>query len=195
MRRPAVFLDRDGTINEQVGYVNHISRFVLLPGTAEAIRLLNSRDYLAIIITNQSGVARGYFPLELVDKVHNHLKDLLRKEGATIDGIFVCPHYPGGEVKEYGIDCNCRKPRPGLIQTALENFDIDVSRSYVIGDRNTDMKLANQCGLKGILVRTGYGVGDLEYVLPQSQVKPNHVADDLLDAVLWIIENARAGES
>jgi D-glycero-D-manno-heptose 1,7-bisphosphate phosphatase len=195
MRRQAVFLDRDGTINEQAGYVNHISRFVLLPGTAEAIRLLNSHDYLAIIITNQSGVARGYFPMELVDKVHNHLKDLLRKEGATIDGIFVCPHYPGGEVREYGIDCNCRKPRPGLIQTALENFDIDVSRSYVIGDRNTDMKLAAQCGLKGILVRTGYGMGELEYVLPQSQVKPNHVADDLLDAVLWIIGNARAGES
>jgi D-glycero-D-manno-heptose 1,7-bisphosphate phosphatase len=195
MRRQAVFLDRDGTINEQAGYVNHISRFVLLPGTAEAIRLLNSHDYLAIIITNQSGVARGYFPLELVDKVHNHLKDLLRKEGATIDGIFVCPHYPGGEVREYGIDCNCRKPRPGLIQTALENFDIDVSRSYVIGDRNTDMKLAAQCGLKGILVKTGYGMRELEYVLPQSQVKPNHVADDLLDAVLWIIGNARAGES
>ena len=92
MKRPAVFIDRDGTINEQMGYVNHISRFVLLPGTAEGIRLLNGHQYLAIIVSNQSGVARGYFPMELIDRVHAHMKDLLAKEGANIDGIFFCPH-------------------------------------------------------------------------------------------------------
>ena len=195
MNRRAVFLDRDGTINEQRGYINHISRFVLLPGTVEAIRLLNQHDFLAIIISNQSGVARGYFPVELVHEVHEHLKGLLRKEGAEIDGIFFCPHYPGGEVEEYSIDCNCRKPRPGLIQNARELFEIDMARSYLIGDRLSDIELAQRCSLKGVLVKTGYGKGDLEYVFPRSRVKPLHVAEDLLAAVEWIVENARGGGS
>jgi len=129
VKRPAVFIDRDGTINEQMGYVNHISRFVLLPGTAEGIRLLNRHQYLAIIVSNQSGVARGYFPMELIDRVHAHMKDLLAKEGANIDGIFFCPHYPRGTVPEYSVECDCRKPGTGLVQKACERFDIDMKNS------------------------------------------------------------------
>ncbi len=195
MSRPAVFIDRDGTINEQRGYINHITRFVILPGVAKAIRLLNSHGFLAIVVSNQSGVARGYFPMELVYEVHDLLRGLLEKELAFIDGIFFCPHYPRGERQEYSIDCNCRKPRPGLIHKALENFNIDMSRSYVIGDRYTDIELADRCGLAGILVKTGYGLGDLKYVFPQGPLKPLYVADDLLDAVQWIVENTRAGGS
>ena len=188
MKRPAVFIDRDGTINEQMGYVNHISRFVLLPGTAEGIRLLNRHQYLAIIVSNQSGVARGYFPMELIDRVHAHMKDLLAKEGANIDGIFFCPHYPRGIVPEYSVECDCRKPGTGLVQKACESFDIDMKNSYVIGDRCSDIELAERSNLQGIMVKTGYGLGDIEYVLPQKPFKPMHIARDFLHAVRWIIE-------
>ncbi len=193
VKRPAVFIDRDGTINEQMGYINHISRFVLLPGTAEAIRLLNKRQYLAIVISNQSGVGRGYFPIELVEEVHEHMRALLKKEDALIDRVFFCPHYPGGKVDEYGIECECRKPRTGLIQKACEEFDIDMTGSYVVGDRVSDIELAHQSKLNGILVRTGYGLGDIEHVFPGSPFQPVHIADDLLHAVRWIIKESRVG--
>ena len=193
MRRPAVFIDRDGTINEQMGYVNHISRFVLLPGAAEGIRLLNRLQYLAIIVSNQSGVARGYFPMALVDRVHAHMKDLLAKEGANIDGIFFCPHYPRGIVPEYSVECDCRKPATGLVQKACEKFDIDMKNSYVIGDRCSDIELAERSNLQGIMVTTGYGLGDIEYVLPYRPFKPLHIAKDLLHAVRWVIEQGVKG--
>jgi D-glycero-D-manno-heptose 1,7-bisphosphate phosphatase len=188
LKRPAVFIDRDGTVNEQMGYINHISRFVLLPGSAEAIRLLNRHQYLAIIVSNQSGVARGYFPIELVHEVHGYMERSLRREGAVLDGIFFCPHYPGGKVPEYSKACDCRKPRTGLIEEASRQFAIDMPGSYVIGDRCTDMELAGNSGLKGILVKTGYGLGDLKYVLPNHPHQPFHVAEDLLDAVRWIVQ-------
>lgn len=191
MKRPAVFIDRDGTINEQMGYINHISRFILLPGTIEGLRLLNRQLYLTIIVSNQSGVARGYFPIELVDQIHAHMRSLLEKEGAHIDGIFFCPHYPKGIVPEYSIVCDCRKPGTGLIQRACKSFDIDLENSYLIGDRCMDMELAHRSNLKGILVTTGYGLGDIEYVLPRSPFKPLHIAEDLLHAVRWIIEKGK----
>ena len=188
MKRPAVFIDRDGTVNEQMGYINHISRFVMLPGAAEAIRLLNRHQYLAIIVSNQSGVARGYYPIGLVDEVHDHMRALLEKEGAFVDGIFFCPHYERGSVPEYSIECDCRKPRTGLIEKAGKAFEIDMDNSYVIGDRYSDIELALRLDMKGILVATGYGQGDLDYVFPRLSFKPAHIARDLLHAVRWIIE-------
>lgn len=189
MKMPAVFIDRDGTINEQMGYINHVSRFVLLAGAAEAIRLLNMHQYLTIIVSNQSGVARGYFPIELVDEVHAHMRALLEKENAGVDGIYFCPHHPRGIVPEYSIRCNCRKPGTGLIEMACDTFAIDMTNSYVIGDRCTDIELAHRSNLKGILVTTGYGLGEVDHVLPHSPFKPVSVARDLLHAVRLIIEN------
>lgn len=188
MKRPAVFIDRDGTINEQMGYINHLSRFVLLPGTAQAVSLLNRNRYLTIIVSNQSGVARGYFPIELVEQVHDHLKNLLEQESAHVDGIFYCPHHPMGTLPEYSIKCDCRKPSPGLVEKACRSFEIDMENSYVIGDRCSDIELAQRCGLKGILVTTGYGLGDIKYVLPNKPFKPLSIKKDLLDAVRWVIE-------
>lgn len=188
MKKPAVFIDRDGTINEQMGYINHISRFVLLPGSAEAIKLLNDHGYLVIIVSNQSGVARGYFPMELVNEVHAHMKALLARDNAGVDGIFFCPHYPKGKLLEYSTACECRKPKTGLIKMACGDFDIDMANSYIIGDRCTDIELARNAGLKGILVKTGYGLGDLEYVFPHLSFKPFHTTDDLLDAAKWIVK-------
>lgn len=190
MKRPAIFMDRDGTINEQRGYINHLSRFVLLPGVVEAVRLLNENNFLTIIVSNQSGVARGYFPIDLVDEVHASLRATLKEKGAIIDGIFFCPHYPRASVERYSSECGCRKPATGLIDQARDSFDIDMSSSYVIGDRYTDIELAHRSSLKGILVETGYGRGDIEYVIPNQPIKPTYIARDLLDAVRWIVDKA-----
>jgi D-glycero-D-manno-heptose 1,7-bisphosphate phosphatase len=188
MKRPAVFIDRDGTINEQMGYINHISRFVLLPGAAEGIKLLNRYHFLVVVVSNQSGVAREYFPIRLVDEVHAYMKELVEREGGHIDGIFFCPHHTNGNVREYSIECDCRKPRTGLIERACQDFDIDMESSYVIGDRCTDIELAHRANLNGILVTTGYGLGEIDHVLPKTPYKPIHIAKDLLYAVRWIIE-------
>lgn len=191
MKKPAVFMDRDGTINEQMGYINHLSRFKILERVPEAIRLLNDSDFLTIMVSNQSGVARDYFPIDLVYDVHSFLEKKLQKKGAHLDGIFFCPHYPSGKIREYCRECDCRKPKTGLLDQANDIFDIDMSRSYVVGDRYTDMEFAERAGLKGILVKTGYGRGDIEYVLPQKGVKPVYIAEDLFDAVQWIINSVR----
>jgi len=191
MKKPAVFIDRDGTINEQLGYINHLSRFVILPGVSEAVRLLNKNNWWAIIVTNQGGLARGYYPMELVDEIHAFLKSSLKEQGAIIDGIFFCPHHPAGVVPEYSTDCDCRKPETGLVDKALEAFDIDMSNSYVVGDRHVDIELASRLNLKGVLVKTGYGQGELEYIIPEKRLKPDHVAEDLLDAVKWILNEEK----
>jgi D-glycero-D-manno-heptose 1,7-bisphosphate phosphatase len=192
MRKPAVFMDRDGTINEQRGFINHLSRFVLLPGVAEAVKLLNKNSFLAIIVTNQSGVARGYYPIDLVHDVHALLKTSLEREEATMDGIFFCPHHPRGIVPEFTSDCDCRKPKTGLINQAQGAFEIDMSHSYVIGDRYVDIELASRLGLKSILVKTGYGLGEMEHVLPQKPIRPDCIAQDLLDGVKWILQNEKS---
>jgi D-glycero-D-manno-heptose 1,7-bisphosphate phosphatase len=185
-------MDRDGTINEQMGYINHPSRFVLLPGAAGAVRLLNRAGFLAIVVSNQSGVARGYFPVDLVHEVHDLLQRGLEEQGARLDGVFFCPHHPGGPVEAYALSCDCRKPEPGLIRQAESRFDIDMSRSYVVGDRFSDVELAARCGLKSVLVETGYGRGDRQYVLPGREVQPDHAAPDLEAAVRWILEREGA---
>jgi len=192
VKRPAVFIDRDGTINEQMGYINHMSRFILLPGVSEAIRLLNENDFFAIIVSNQSGVARGYFPIDLVYELHASLKASLKEEEAVIDGIFFCPHYPRGIVPDYTCECDCRKPKTGLIDQACESFDIDMSRSYMIGDRHLDIELAHRLDLSGIMVKTGYGMGEIEYIFPKKPVRPTHIAQDLFHAVSWIVEREKA---
>ena len=191
MKKPAVFIDRDGTINEQLGYINHLSRFLILPGVSEAVRLLNKNNWWAIIVSNQGGVARGYYPLELVDEIHAFLKSSLKEKGAIIDGIFFCPHHPAGVVPEYTSECGCRKPETGLIDKAREAFDIDMSNSYVVGDRHVDIELASRLNLKGVLVKTGYGLGEMEFIIPEKRVKPHHVAEDLLDAVKWILNEEK----
>ena len=188
MKRPAVFIDRDGTINEQMGYINHVSRFRLIPGTSEAIRLLNTHGCFAIVVTNQSGVGRGYFPVQLVYDVHEQMKSLLAKEGAAVDGTYFCPHHPNGSVREFAIECDCRKPKTGLIKRACEDFEIDMDFSYVVGDRCSDIEMAERAGLKGVLVKTGYGRGDIEYVLPGNKIEPVHIAKDLLQAVKWVLK-------
>lgn len=182
MQELAVFLDRDGTINEEMGYLNHLSRLVLLPRTGQAIKRLNEAGLKVVVITNQSGAARGYFPPSLVGEVHEHLKNLLTLEDARLDAIYTCLHGP-----EAG--CACRKPRPGLLHQAARELDIDLARSYLVGDRYKDLETGARAGVKGVLVLTGYGRGEYEHFAPSWKIRPAHVAADLLEAAEWIIKD------
>jgi D-glycero-D-manno-heptose 1,7-bisphosphate phosphatase len=187
MTNRAVFLDRDGTINEEVGYVNHIDRVFLLPRVAEAIRLLNENGLKAVVVTNQSGVARGYFPESLVRQVNERIQDLLEREGAHLDAIYYCPHHPEAGQPPYRQKCRCRKPEMGMVEEAVKVLDIDCSSSYVVGDRGNDIEFAHQIGAKGVLVLTGYGKGEWELFGGRWKVRPHHLAQDLYDAVRWIL--------
>jgi D-glycero-D-manno-heptose 1,7-bisphosphate phosphatase len=187
MAYKAVFLDRDGTVNEEVGYVNHVERFTLLPRVGEAIRLLNQNGLKTVVITNQSGVARGYFPESLVPLVHQKMQELLKKDGAHLDGIYYCPHHPDVGAPPYRQKCRCRKPEPGLIEEAVKDLDLDLRSSYMIGDRGVDIEFAHRVGAKGILVLTGYGKGEWEYWGRQWKESPEYVAQDLFEAVRWIL--------
>jgi D-glycero-D-manno-heptose 1,7-bisphosphate phosphatase len=179
-KRPAVFLDRDGTINEEMGYINHLSRFRLLPEAAPAIARLNKAGLPVVVITNQSGAARGYFPASLVDEVHRHMHTLLSQAGGRVDAVYACLHAP-----EAG--CSCRKPQPGLLLQAAQDLGLDLSRSYLVGDRYVDIQTAVNAGVQGILVLTGYGLGEYEHFHAHTQSKPVHVALNLLDAVDFIV--------
>lgn len=182
MNEIGVFLDRDGTINEEMGYINHLSRFVLLPRTGAAIKRLNDAGVKVVVVTNQSGAARGYFPSSLVEEVHAHLENLLAAAGARLDGIYTCLHGP-----EDG--CACRKPEPGLLLQAAQDLHLDLSRSYLVGDRHIDIRTAARAGVKGILVLTGYGRGEYELFAPAWDVRPAHIAADLRDAAAWIMKD------
>ncbi len=187
MGDPAVFLDRDGTINEEMGYINHLDRFIILPKVGEAIKLLNTHNFRVIVTSNQAGVAMGYFPEGFVKELHRYLKDRLAKEGAYLDAIYYCPHHPRAKVASYRMDCPFRKPRIGMILKAKEEFDLDLSKCYVVGDKFTDIEFANNAGLKGILVLTGYGKGEIKWVLPNHPLRPHFVARDLYEAAKWIV--------
>jgi D-glycero-D-manno-heptose 1,7-bisphosphate phosphatase len=179
---PAVFLDRDGTINEEMGYINHISRFVLLPQAAAAICRLNQAGVKVVVVTNQSGAARGYFRPALVEEVHTHMQNLLAMGRARVDAIYTCLHGPTD-------GCPCRKPKPGLILEAARDLHLDLARSYLVGDRHVDVQTAANAGVKGVLVLTGYGRGEYAQFAATWEVKPVHVAPDLLAAVSWILKD------
>ncbi len=189
MKKKAIFLDRDGTINEEMGYINHLSRFRIFPNSFHAIRLINRANYLALIVTNQSGAARGYTPVDFVEEVHAHLTKEMAKNGARIDDIFVCMHRKDSKIPELRVDCNCRKPKTGLIEQALAKYDIDLKGSYVIGDRLVDIEMGKKMGLKTILVKTGYGLGEIQFLLPESEIKPDFIAQDILEAVRFAISH------
>ncbi len=183
----AVFLDRDGTINEEMGYINHLDRFVLLPSAAAAIRSINESGLKAVVVTNPSGVARGYFPKELIDQVHQKMSDLLEKEGALLDGIYTCTHAPPSKGESGG--CGCSKPKIGLMKQAAQELNLDLEKSYVVGDRFKDVEMARNAGAKAILVLTGYGKGEIEFLGPSSKVQADFVAEDLAEAVEWIFSD------
>ncbi|WP_010681358.1 D-glycero-beta-D-manno-heptose 1,7-bisphosphate 7-phosphatase [Acetivibrio cellulolyticus] len=153
----AVFLDRDGTINVEKNYVYKIEDFEFIDGTKEAIKRLNDNDYKVIVITNQAGIARGYYKEEDVFKLHNFMNKELSKIGAQVDAFYYCPHHPTAGDEKYRIECNCRKPKSGLIVKAVKDFELDLSKCWLIGDKESDIIAGQRVGIKTILVRTGYG--------------------------------------
>ncbi len=182
--RRAVFLDRDGTIAEEVGYLNHVSRFRILPHVADAIRRLNEAQLPVIVVTNQSGVGRGYFPESLVHTIHELMSQQLETAGAHLDSVYYCPHT--------SVDgCDCRKPKTGMLDRAAREHAIDLHRSFVVGDRHGDIELARRAGAYSILVRTGYGEGEYLWNAPKWPLQPDFVAADLADAVHWILRPAK----
>ena len=182
--RPAVFLDRDGTIAEEVGYLNHPSRFRMFPFAAAAMRRLNEAGLPVVVVTNQSGVGRGYFPESLVHSVNELMKKDLAAAGARIDAIYYCPHTSADH-------CDCRKPKTGLLERAAREHSLDLARSFVVGDRYGDIKLARNVRARAILVRTGYGEGELAWHSAKWSTQPDFVAEDLSKASDWILRQPR----
>ncbi len=185
-------MDRDGTLTVEVGYVNHPRRLRLLPRAAQAVRRLNEAGIAAVVVTNQAGIARGYFSEEVLQAVHAALVAQLKDEGAHLDGIYVCTHHPTEGAPPYRLDCDCRKPRPGLIHRAAADLGLDLRRSALVGDKASDLLAARAAGAAGVLVLTGYGLGEWEYRRATFAVEPDHVAEDLLDAVDWVIRRRPA---
>ena len=204
----AVFLDRDGTINEEVGYLDRLEKLRLVPGAAEAIRLINESGMKVIVVTNQSGVARGMFDESFVDQVHRRLAQMLGEEGASLDGVFFCPHHPTEGRGRYLVSCDCRKPAPGLLLRAADERSLAPKRSTMRGDTLKDIEAGARVGAQGILVRTGYGAeaaGALETAARPRRmspgeerprpaeliIRPVHIARDLLAAVHWLLKDRK----
>jgi D-glycero-D-manno-heptose 1,7-bisphosphate phosphatase len=191
---PAVFLDRDGTICEEVGYVNHLDRIHLFPWSAEAIRKLNQAGLPVIVVTNQSGVGRGYFSEELVKQANLKIAMELAHSDARLEAFYYCPHHPTATVEEYRKACRCRKPLTGMLEEAAKRFNLDLKSSHVVGDSYRDAQLAFNSGARAIMVMTGYGKGEYEHHRKSWPRMPHMVAENLLEAVEKIL-NGRALQS
>ena len=189
-RQRAIFLDRDGTMNVSKGFISNAEDLELIPGTIEAIKAINKSGALAIVITNQPVIARGECSFEELHNIHNKLKTLLGEKGAFVDDIFYCPHHPDkgfeGEVPELKFDCECRKPKTGMIDEAVKKYNIDLSKSYMVGDSTMDLELARNAGVKSVLVDTGFAGNDGKY-----DRSCDIEAKDLLDAVEKIIKDMK----
>jgi D-glycero-D-manno-heptose 1,7-bisphosphate phosphatase len=191
-KNTAVFLDRDGTINEEVGYLDSLDKIQIIPVSYEAIRLINLSGMKAIVITNQTGVARGFFTEEFVSSANELIQSDLKKQGAYIDKFYYCPHHPTEGKGIYLQTCNCRKPAPGMILSAAGEFNISLTESYLVGDTFRDIQAAKSAGIKAILVKTGYGTklldgGGNDQTTPEN--KPDYIAENILDAVQWILKD------
>jgi D-glycero-D-manno-heptose 1,7-bisphosphate phosphatase len=186
MKEGAIFLDRDGTINEEMGYINHPDRFVIFPYVAESIKIFNEIGFKVIVVTNQSGVARGYFPESLVIELHETLQAKMKEKSAKIDAIYYCPHHPKEGKGKYKNDCACRKPKPGMVLKAAEEYNIDLEKSYMIGDRYKDILFAKNLKIKSCFVLTGYGRGEYVYDRNSWTYEPDIIGENLLDVARQI---------
>jgi D-glycero-D-manno-heptose 1,7-bisphosphate phosphatase len=181
MRR-AVFLDRDGTLLEEGNYVSDIRNVVFFPYTVDAVRLLNQAEFAVVVITNQSGIARGIVQESFVAEAHAFIDRKLAEGGARIDGYYYCPHHLEGSIEKFTRECDCRKPKPGQLHQAAADLDLDLAGSFVVGDRWSDVEAAAAVGGRGVLVRTGYGMQAAQESRPAAVI-----VDNLIAAVAWIL--------
>jgi D-glycero-D-manno-heptose 1,7-bisphosphate phosphatase len=188
--RPAVFLDRDGTMIHEARYLARLDDLRWFPWTIDAIRLLNREGFLVCVTTNQGGIGLGLYTEAFLLDVHRRMAAQLDASGARVDGWFYCPHHPAAVLEGLRRDCDCRKPKPGMIRQAAERFEIDLRGSFVIGDKLIDVGLAAQAGARGILVRTGYG-DEVATAHPGGVPDAACVANDLMAATAWILAERR----
>ncbi len=184
--RPAVFLDRDGTINEDVGYPGRIEQVRIYPAAFEAVRRLRAAGFAVVVVTNQSGVGRGYFSEDDVRRIHAWMAGEFAAAGAPLDGIYYCPHFAGSPLPAYDVDCDCRKPRPRMGRAAASELRLDLGRSYMVGDKVDDLLFGANLGAAPVLVRTGYGERSIAAMKARG-VEAAFVAADVLDAAEWIL--------
>lgn len=187
-----IFLDRDGTINEEVNYLHKPEDLQILPGVPEAIRRLRDGGFKIVVVTNQAGVARGYYSCRDVDALHEYLNQQLKKSGAWIDRFYYCPHHPVHGIGEYKRACHCRKPETGMFEQAGQEYDVDKEHSYMIGDKLLDVEAGNRYGVHGILVGTGYGRQiHQEQLEKQEDVIYDVYQETLMDAARYIMEREK----
>ena len=188
----AVFLDRDGVINQEVNHLSHPDQLSIIPGAINAISSLNQQSIPVIVITNQAGVARGYFTEDDISKVHLALQNILKQENAFIDKFYYCPHHPefGNEI--YKISCQCRKPESGMLRQASQDLGLILERSYLIGDKSSDIQAGYNVGCKTALVMTGHGMKEITNY-SNSFASPHFVAPSIVEAVRWILEQECSG--
>ena len=190
--RRAVFIDRAGTMTVEGGYINDPNRLTLLPRCARAIRKLTENGILAFLATNQAGIARGYFDEATLKATLKRLELLLKAEGAHLDGLYYCSHHPSVGKPPFRKKCRCRKPLTGMLEKAAKDFNLDLKRCLVIGDKVSDSQLAKNAGAKAVIVKPGYGEGEVS--CPEmKEVTPDFTGDDILDAVEWILDDINNG--
>jgi D-glycero-D-manno-heptose 1,7-bisphosphate phosphatase len=178
MRNRAVFVDRDGTINANIGYINDPKNLKIYPSVAKGIKILKENGFKIIVITNQSGITRGFFSEGILEKIHQKMRNELSKKGASIDAIYYCPHHPDD-------GCNCRKPNIGLFKKAIKELNIDVKHSFIIGDRMLDVEAGYKIGCKTILVPENKE--KVEKEMRESNIEPDYICDDFYSGVKWIL--------
>lgn len=183
--RPAVFLDRDGTLIEEAGYLDRLEQLAFFPWAIDAVRLLNRAGYAVVIITNQSGVGRGMYEEQFVRTTHEVIAQRLGEGGAQVDAFYYCPHHPEATVERYRVACDCRKPGSGMLVRAAAELRLDLARSFSVGDKWTDVQAGQAAGARGILVRTGYGRSSEASPIPG--VEPAAVVDNVMGAAAWIL--------
>ncbi len=184
-----VFLDRDGTLNEDVGYLDRLERLTIFPAAIDAVRLLNRAGFRVVVVTNQAGVAQGLYDEDFVRDLHRLFAKRFSAGRAAIDAFYYCPHLPDAPVAAYRRPCDCRKPSPGMLHQAARDLDLDLSRSFVVGDRWRDIEMGRAVGAQTLLVRTGYG--PTEELHPRNGLTPDTVTDNIMTAVVWILQQDR----
>jgi D-glycero-D-manno-heptose 1,7-bisphosphate phosphatase len=185
--KPAVFIDRDGTLVEDVGYLRRVEDIRFFPWTVDAIRALDRAGLTPVVVTNQSGVARGLLTEQRLEEIHAAMSRILDEGGARVRAYYYCPHHPDGSVPEYATVCGCRKPAAGLIERAARDLDLDPAKSFVIGDTWLDVGLARRIGAKAVLVRSGHGA--LAEANPAADVKADAIVDNLAAAATWVLRH------
>ena len=186
--RPAVFLDRDGTLIEERGYLDRLDLLAIFPWTADALRLLQRAGFATVVITNQAAIARGIIDEPFLHEVHREIDARLARGGAAIDGYYYCPHLVDAKLDEYRLACRCRKPGPGMIERACRELALDPARSVMVGDRWLDVGCGRAAGTRAVLVRTGHGAHEAD--VPSGGLAADAILDNLMEAVGWILRNS-----